>query len=81
MTSLEASDISVPAFQRGFQTLKDETSVAALDAEGRIPDWLTGTLLRRHQSLSRPPRPGHCKPGVQPAQPTDPPVFSRRRRF
>jgi beta,beta-carotene 9',10'-dioxygenase len=31
----EASDISVPAYQRG-----------ALRVEGRIPDWLTGTLLR-----------------------------------
>jgi hypothetical protein len=35
MTSLssydEASDTSVPAYQRGFQTLKNETSVAALD--------------------------------------------------
>ena len=26
----EASDISVPAYQRGFQTLERETSVAAL---------------------------------------------------
>ena len=42
----EASDISVPAYQRGFQTLERETSVAALKVEGRIPDWLTGTLLR-----------------------------------
>jgi len=42
----EASDISVPAYQRGFQTLEKETSVAALNVEGRIPDWLTGTLLR-----------------------------------
>jgi beta,beta-carotene 9',10'-dioxygenase len=42
----EASDISVPADQRGFQTLENETSVAALDVEGHIPDWLTGTLLR-----------------------------------
>jgi len=41
----EASDISVPAYQRGFQTLEKETSVAALNVEGRIPDWLTGTLL------------------------------------
>src|SRR6202008_4506220 len=42
----EASDISVPAYQRGFQTLERETSVAALNVEGCIPDWLTGTLLR-----------------------------------
>jgi carotenoid cleavage dioxygenase-like enzyme len=42
----EASDISGPAYQRGFQTLERETSVAALNVEGRIPDWLTGTLLR-----------------------------------
>jgi beta,beta-carotene 9',10'-dioxygenase len=42
----EASDISVPAYQRGFRTLEKETSVAALNVEGRIPDWLTGTLLR-----------------------------------
>ena len=50
MTSLssrgEASDIPVPAYQRGFQTLENETSVAVLDVEGRIPGWLTGTLLR-----------------------------------
>ena len=50
MTSLssrdEASDIPVPAYQRGFQTLENEASVAVLDVEGRIPDWLTGTLLR-----------------------------------
>jgi carotenoid cleavage dioxygenase-like enzyme len=26
--------------------LEKETSVAALNVEGRIPDWLTGTLLR-----------------------------------
>jgi carotenoid cleavage dioxygenase-like enzyme len=26
--------------------LERETSVAALNVEGRIPDWLTGTLLR-----------------------------------
>ena len=39
MTSLssheQASDISVPAYQRGFQTLKNETSVPALEVEGR----------------------------------------------
>jgi carotenoid cleavage dioxygenase-like enzyme len=42
----EASDISVPAYQRGFRTLEKETSVAALNVESRIPDWLTGTQLR-----------------------------------
>ena len=45
-SSGKASDISVPAYWRGFQTLEEETSVAALNVEGRIPDWLTGTLLR-----------------------------------
>jgi beta,beta-carotene 9',10'-dioxygenase len=45
-SSGEASDISVPGYQRGFQTLDKETSVAALNVEGRIPNWLTGTLLR-----------------------------------
>jgi hypothetical protein len=42
----EASDLSAPAYQHGFQTLGKETSVEALDVEGRIPDWLTGILLR-----------------------------------
>jgi beta,beta-carotene 9',10'-dioxygenase len=42
----EASDASVPAYQRGLRTLEKETSVAALTVEGQIPDWLTGTLLR-----------------------------------
>jgi carotenoid cleavage dioxygenase-like enzyme len=42
----EADDVSVPPYQRGFQTLEKETSVTALSVEGRIPDWLTGTLLR-----------------------------------
>jgi hypothetical protein len=39
----EASDISVPTYQRGFQTAKSERSVGAIDVEGHVPDWLTGT--------------------------------------
>ena len=38
--------IPVPAYLRGFQTLDAETSMPTLPVQGRIPRWLTGTLLR-----------------------------------
>jgi beta,beta-carotene 9',10'-dioxygenase len=36
------SDVSAPAYLRGFQTLDAKSAGAGR----RIPDWLTGTLLR-----------------------------------
>jgi carotenoid cleavage dioxygenase-like enzyme len=34
------------AYLSGFQTLDAEISLPAFPVQGRIPDWLTGTLLR-----------------------------------
>lgn len=33
-------------FRNGFATHRHETAVAKLPVQGRIPDWLTGTLIR-----------------------------------
>jgi beta,beta-carotene 9',10'-dioxygenase len=40
------SRIPAPAYLRGFQSLEEEISVSTLPVQGRIPRWLTGTLLR-----------------------------------
>src|SRR4051794_38879994 len=38
---------SAPADHRlGFASLEQETTVAELPVEGRLPEWLAGTLLR-----------------------------------
>ncbi|MGI4764551.1 MAG: carotenoid oxygenase family protein, partial [Janthinobacterium lividum] len=41
-----AEGVATPAYLRGLQTLDSETAVPALAIRGRVPDWLTGTLLR-----------------------------------
>lgn len=34
------------SFRKGFTTLADEISIDDLPVQGRLPDWLSGTLLR-----------------------------------
>jgi carotenoid cleavage dioxygenase-like enzyme len=38
-------------FRLGFSSLRDETRIAGLPIEGRMPRWLTGTLLRNGPAL------------------------------
>ncbi len=37
---------SAPAYAKGFQTLDEETTIDALEVEGELPAWLSGSLLR-----------------------------------
>jgi beta,beta-carotene 9',10'-dioxygenase len=37
---------TVPAFVGGFRSLEEETRVEQLPLEGRLPDWLHGSLIR-----------------------------------
>lgn len=38
-------------FNLGFKSLKDETHIPDLTVEGKLPPWLTGTLLRNGPAL------------------------------
>ena len=38
--------MSAPPYAKGFETLDDEVTIDALDLEGELPPWLSGSLLR-----------------------------------
>lgn len=40
-----------PGFSLGFKSLKDETHIPSLEVEGKLPEWLTGSLLRNGPAL------------------------------
>ena len=46
-----ASPKKRPGFNLGFKSLKAETYLPDLEVEGRLPRWLTGTLLRNGPAL------------------------------
>jgi carotenoid cleavage dioxygenase-like enzyme len=43
---MEVQTVSRPGYVTGFDTLEAEVDLDSLPVEGRIPEWLTGTLLR-----------------------------------
>ena len=40
-----------PGFNLAFKSLRDETFLPRIDLEGKLPSWLTGTLLRNGPAL------------------------------
>ena len=45
MTTVAESPTRISA-RRGFETLEDETRVAGLPVQGKLPEWLVGSLIR-----------------------------------
>jgi len=58
VTTMETQTVSRPGYLEGFSTLESEVELDSLPVEGRIPEWLTGTLLRNG--------PGKFEVGEQP---------------
>lgn len=41
-----ATATSAPPYAKGFETLAEESTIDALEVDGRLPAWLSGSLLR-----------------------------------
>ena len=51
LEALPAAAARTPGFALGFKSLREETRIPDLKVEGRMPRWLTGTLLRNGPAL------------------------------
>nr|HNH86454.1 carotenoid oxygenase family protein [Solirubrobacterales bacterium] len=45
------SKLRRPGFGLAFKSLKDETFLPSIDLDGKLPQWLTGSLLRNGPAL------------------------------
>ena len=45
-TAAPAASTAPAPYLKGFETLEEETTIDALELEGALPEWLSGSLLR-----------------------------------